>query len=157
MDLNFTVYWLWIIRSFAGTGNTVIKAVSVLVENNVLEENILLLTLFSTPSSLFFHLLRSIFKVFHSGGKYVLVNENYWGMFWNHTSGGNAFCDVHKLSQPSFPNIAKMCLFPESISTWWFKNCGTDALLDAPWILIKRVMLSAVVLDERIVFCLLLK
>uniref|UniRef100_A0A9J2PDN5 Uracil phosphoribosyltransferase n=2 Tax=Ascaris TaxID=6251 RepID=A0A9J2PDN5_ASCLU len=34
------------------TGNTVIKAVSVLVENNVLEENILLLTLFSTPSSI---------------------------------------------------------------------------------------------------------
>ncbi|VDM38004.1 unnamed protein product [Toxocara canis] len=34
------------------SGRTVIKAVSVLVENNVLEGNILLLTLFSTPSSI---------------------------------------------------------------------------------------------------------
>ena len=34
---------------FLGTGNTVIQAVSVLKEHNVLEDNIILSNLFSTP------------------------------------------------------------------------------------------------------------
>lgn len=34
---------------FTGTGNTVIKAVAVLKEHNVLEENIILSNLFCTP------------------------------------------------------------------------------------------------------------
>lgn len=40
-------------RYITGTGATVIKAVSVLVENGVIEENILLLTLFATPAGKF--------------------------------------------------------------------------------------------------------
>ena len=34
----------------AGTGNTVVKAVDVLKENGVSEENIIVLNLFSTPN-----------------------------------------------------------------------------------------------------------
>lgn len=35
--------------SVAGTGNTVVKAVNILKDHNVLEENIILSNLFSTP------------------------------------------------------------------------------------------------------------
>lgn len=52
----FSVFFTIVLclKFFVGTGDAVIKAMSILVENGVLEENVLLLSLFATPASNFF-------------------------------------------------------------------------------------------------------
>lgn len=68
--LKYKIHFLYLfnVLNFIGTGNTVIKAIAVLKEHNVLEENIILSNLFCTPPA-----AKTLVSVFPKVTKFYLI------------------------------------------------------------------------------------